>query len=144
MSKEEMQFADPEWQPPGQLSSTLEQEQLNPQPVNIPREQHQRSFDSSNGKTVEKEEEADYLTGYKARQQQQYASPPQQRLRRHTRRWLGILLTLIVLTVLVGRPIIADSGYFLEGFVLDNLIVGLGILAFILAAIAFFRSRRNL
>jgi len=144
MSKEEMQFADPEWQPPGQLSSTLEQEQLNPQPVNIPREQHQRSFDSSNGKTVEKEEEADYLTGYKARQQQQYASPPQQRHRRHTWRWVGILLLLIFLAVLSGRPFIADGGYFVEGFVLDNLIVVLGILAFIIAGIAFFRSRRNL
>ena len=144
MSKEEMQFADPEWQPPGQLSSTLEQEQLHPQPVNIPREQHQRSFDSSNGRTVEKEEEADYLTGYKARQQQQYASPPRQRYRRHTWRRVGILLILIFLAFLAGRPFIADGGYFVEGFVLDNLIVGLGILAFIIAGIAFFRSRRNL
>lgn len=144
MSKEEMQFADPEWQPPGQLSSTLEQEQLNPQPVNIPREQHQRSFDSSNGKTVEKEEEADYLTGYKARQQQQYASTPQQLHRRHTWRWVGILLLLIFLAVLAGRPFIADSGYFVESLVLDNLIVVMGILAFIIAGIAFFRSRRNL
>ncbi|MGZ3622452.1 MAG: DUF4097 family beta strand repeat-containing protein [Ktedonobacteraceae bacterium] len=142
MSIEEMQFADPEWQPPGQLSSTLEQEQFNPQPVNIPREQHQRSFDSSNGKTVEKEEEeADYLTGYKARQQQHYASPPQQKHRRHTWRWVGTLLLLIFLAVLAGRPFIADGGYFVEGFVLDNLIVVLGILAFIFACIAFFRSR---
>lgn len=84
MSKEEMQFADPEWQ------------------------------------------------------------PPRQRLRRHSRRWLGILLILIILTVLAGRPFIADGGYFVEGFVLDNLIVGLGILAFIIAGIVFFRSRRNL
>jgi len=141
MTKEEMQFADPEWQPPGQLNSTLEQEQLNPQPVNIPRKQHQGSFESSNGKTVEKEEEADYITGYKARQQQQFASPPQQRHRRHTWRWLGISLLLIIFTILAGRPLIADSGYFVEGFVLDNLIVLLGILAFIIAGIAFFRSR---
>ena len=54
MGKEEMQFADPEWQPPGQLSSTFEQEQFHPQPINIPHEQHQMSFDSSNGKTEEK------------------------------------------------------------------------------------------
>lgn len=143
MSKEEMQFADPEWQPPGQQSSTLEQELFHPQPVNIPREQHQTSFDSSYGKAAEKEE-ADYFTGYKAHQQQQYASPPRKRQHRHIRRWLGILLVLIILTVLVGRPFIADGGYFVEGFVLDNLIVGLGILALIVAGIAFFRSRRNL
>ena len=144
MSKEEMQFADPEWHPPGQLSSTLEQEQFNPQPVNIPREQNDRSFDSADGKTVEIEEEADYLTGYKARQQQHYASPPQQKHRRHTWWWVGTLLLLIFLAVLAGRPFIADGGYFIEGFVLDNLIVVLGILAFIFACIAFFRSRRNL
>jgi hypothetical protein len=47
MGKEEVQFADPEWQPPGQLSSTLEQEQLHPQTVNIHREQHQTSSGSS-------------------------------------------------------------------------------------------------
>ena len=143
MSEEEMQFADPEWQPPGQLNSTLKQEQFHPQPVNIPREQQQTSFSSSYEKAAEKEEEADYFTGYKAHQQQ-YASPPRQRLRRHSRRWLGILLILIILTVLAVRPFIADGGYFVEGFVLDNLIVGLGILAFIVAGIAFFRSRRNL
>ena len=143
MSKEEMQFADPEWQPPGQLSSTLEQEQFHPQPVNIPREQHQTSFGSSYEKAAQKEEEADYSTGYKAHQQQ-YASPPRQRQRKHIRRWLGILLVLIILTILAGRPFITDGGYFVEGFVLDNLIVGLGILAFIIAGIAFFRSRRNL
>ena len=77
MSKEEMQFADPEWQPPGQLSNTLEQEQVHPQSINIPREQHQTSSGSSYGKAAEKEE-ADYFTGYNARQQQRYASPPRQ------------------------------------------------------------------
>ena len=139
MSKEEMQFADPEWQPPGQLSSTLEQEQLHSQSVNIPREEHQASLGSQHG---ESEDESDYFTGYRARQQQHNASPPKQRQHRRHRRWFWIIFILIILTFFAGRPIFFEGGYLVEGFVLENLIFGLGILALIIAVIAIFRGRR--
>ena len=135
MSKEKMQFADPEWQPPGQLSSTLEQEQF---PTQSPREEYQASLGSQHG---ESEDKSDYFTGYAARQQQHYATPPKQRQHGRTRRWFWIFLVLIILTFFAGRPIFFEGGYLVEGFVLENLIFGLAILALIIAVIAIFRVR---
>jgi hypothetical protein len=39
MSEEEMQFADPDWQPPEQRKSAPEQEPFHPQPFDAPREE---------------------------------------------------------------------------------------------------------
>ena len=139
MNKEEMQFADPEWQPPGQLSSALDQEEFHPQSVNIPREDLQASLDSQH---AESEDESDYFTGYRARQQRHYASPPKQRQRIRASRWFWVIFILIILTFFAARPIFLEGGYLVEGFVFENLIFGLGILALIIAGIIIFRGRR--
>jgi hypothetical protein len=141
MSKEEMQFADPEWQPPGQLNSTLEQEELHPQSINYTREEHQASLGSQHG---ESEDESDYFTGYTARQQQHFASPPKQRKHRRASRWFWVFFILIILTFFAARPIFLEGGYLVEGFVFENLIFGLGVLALIIAVIAIFRGRSRL
>ncbi len=139
MSNEEMQFADPEWQPPTQRSNAQEQKSYNPQPVNSPR-------DEQTGWQKPPQEEAggesDYYAGYRARQQQSYTVPPGQRQRRRSSsRFLWIILVLFVLMVLGGRPFFFEGGSLFEGFVAENFIFGLLILGIIIAVIAVLRSR---
>jgi hypothetical protein len=138
MSNEEMQFADPEWQSPGQRSSALEQEPFHPQPVNTPLEENSARLSSQQG---ESDDESDYFAGYRARQQQQNAMPPRQRKRVRTRRWFWIILVLVILTFFAGRPFFIEGGYLVEGFVLENVVFGLGIIGILIAVIAVFRSR---
>ncbi len=134
MSNEEMQFADPEWQPPAQRGSTLENEAYNPQPINSPR-------DEQTGWQNPPHEESDgassYDAGYRAQQHGSYTVPPRQRQRRRSGFLFWIILALIVLSILGGRP------YFFEGIVLDNLFFGLIILGIIITVIAVLRSRRR-
>ena len=140
MSNEEMQFADPEWQSPGQRSSALEQELFHPQPINAPRDENSAGFSSQQG---ESDGESDYFAGYRARQQQQKAVPPRQRKRVRTRRWFWIILVLVILTSFAGRPFFIEGSYIVEGFVLENVVFALGIIGILIAVIAVFRSHRK-
>jgi hypothetical protein len=137
MTNEEMQFADPEWQSPGQRSSALEQESFHPKPVNAPREENSARFSSHEG---ESDGESDYFAGYQARQNQQHAVPPRQQKRVRTRRWFWIILVLVILTFFAGRPFFIEGSYFVEGFVLENVVFGLGIIGILIVVIAVFRS----
>jgi Putative adhesin len=138
MSNEEMQFADPEWQPPGQHSSDPEQEPFNPQPINAPPGE-QPGWQSP--PREESDGESDYYAGYRAQRQRGYTVPPRQQRRGRTRPWFWIILVLIILTVLSGRPFFIEGGSFVEGFVLENLVFGLLILGILVAVIALLRSR---
>jgi hypothetical protein len=138
MSNEEMQFADPEWQPPGQHSSDPEQKPFNPQPINAPPGE-QPGWQSP--PREESDRESDYYAGYRAQRQRSYTVPPRQQRRGRTRPWFWIILVLIILTVLSGRPFFIEGGSFVEGFVLENLVFGLLILGILVAVIALLRSR---
>ena len=140
MSNEEMQFADPEWRSPEQRSGIPEQEPFNPQPINAPVGE-QPGWQSPPHE--ESGSESDYFAGYRTRQQH-YAVPPRQRQRGRTGRWLWIILTLILLTFFAGRPFFVEGGYLVEGFVLENVVFGLGVLAVLIAIIAMFCSRGRL
>lgn len=139
MSNEEMQFADPEWQPPTQHNKAPEQEPYNPQPVNSTRDE-QTGWQKP--PQEEADGESDYYAGYRAQQQQSdMASPGQRQRRRPSSRLFWIILALIVLMVLGGRPLFFEGGSLFEGFVAENLIFGLLILAIIIAAITMIRRR---
>jgi hypothetical protein len=138
MSNEEMQFADPEWQPPGQRSNEPEQEPFHPKPVSVPRDENPVRFSSQQG---ESDSESDYFAGYQARQKQHHAVPPKHRQPRRTRRWFWIILVLVILTFFAGRPFFIDGGYLVEGFFLENAIFGLCVLAMLVVIIAVFRNR---
>lgn len=138
MSDEEMQFADPEWQPPGQRGTASEQEPFHPQPINAPPGE-QPGWQSP--PREESDGESDSYAGYRARQQQSYTAPPKQQRRRRSRQWFWIILVLILFTSFAGRPFFIEGGSFVEGFVLENFIFGLLILGFLVAVIALLRSR---
>jgi len=70
MSKEEMQFADPDWQPPGQRKSVTEQEPFHPQPVDAPRDERPGWPSPPQG---ESDAASDSYAGYRARQQRSYS-----------------------------------------------------------------------
>jgi len=141
MSHEEMQFADPEWQPPGQLSNTLEQESFHPQPVDAPHEENSSRVSSQQG---ESDSESDYFAGYRARQQKQYTVSPGQKKHVRTSRWFWIILVLLILTFFAGRPFFIEGGYLVEGFMLENVVFGLGIIGILIVVIAVFRNHRKL
>lgn len=134
-----MQFADPEWHSPGQHSSTLENKSFHPQPVNAPHEENSARFSSQQG---ESDSESDYLAGYRARQQQQNTVPPGQQKHVRTSRWFWIILVLLLLTFFAGRPFFIEGGYLVEGFLLENVVFGLGIIGILIVIIAVFRNRR--
>lgn len=129
MSNEEMQFADPEWQPP-------EQEPFHPQPVNAPRDE-QPGWQGP--PQEESDGESDYYAGYRAQHQRSYTAPRQQR-RGRTRPLFWIILALIIITLLSGRPFFIEGGTVVEGFVLENFVFGLLILGIIVAVIAVLRN----
>ena len=126
MSNEEMQFADPEWQPPGQ-------EQSDPRPVNAPRDEQ------SGWQSPPREESPDYNAGYRAQQQRSYSVPPVQQ-RKRPAPWTWIIIALIVLLFLGGGPFF-EGGYFIEGFVFRNIIFALIFLGVIVSTIAVLRNR---
>ncbi len=70
MSTEEMQFADPDWQPPGQRNRAPGQEPFYPQPVDTPRDERPGWQSPPQG---ESDAESDYYAGYRARQQRSYS-----------------------------------------------------------------------
>lgn len=109
----EMQFADPEWQPPRQRGHT--HEQLPYVPVDVhdaPRQQTDAPRDDYSDKPGD---EGDYNRGYRASDHQYQESsktPPQQaQTRRNAPRWWVLLIAAIVVIVLlasgVGEDIIA-------------------------------------
>lgn len=128
MSEQEMQFADPEWQPPG-LASQPVHEAARPQPVNEPAR-------GATG-TMDEDASSDYERGYRAqkplddtyyqedereqqfRQQPGYQAPPR---RRSTwrRPWLWILLILIIASL----PFDGEEALFLSRDILLGLIIG--------------------
>ncbi len=136
-----MQFADPEWQSPGQHSSALDQESFHPQPVSAPHEENSARFSSRQG---ESDSESDYFAGYQAHQQQQNSVPPGQRKHVGTRRWFWIILLLLILIFFAGRPFFIDGGYLVEGFLLENVTFGLGIIGILIVIIVVFRNYSNL
>jgi putative adhesin len=138
MSNEEMQFADPEWQPPGLHSSAPEQEPFDPQPVNAP---HDEQPGWQSPPQEESDGESDYYAGYRAQQQRSYTVPPRQQRRGRTRPWFWVILVLIILTFLGGRPFFIEGGSFVEGFVLENFLFGVLFLGILVAVIALLRSR---
>ena len=127
MSNEEMQFADPEWQPPGH-------EQFNPQPVNAPRDEQ------SGWQSPPREESSDYTTGYRAQQQRSYSVPPVQQ-RKRPAPWPWIIIALIVLMFLGGGPLLGEGGFFIEGFVFRNIIFALIFFGVIVSTVAALRNR---
>lgn len=141
INHEEMQFADPEWQSPGQRSSALEQESFHPQPVTAPHEENSARFSSQQG---ESDTLSDSFAGYRARQQRQNTVPPGQQKHVRISRWFWIVLVLLILTFFAGRPFFIEGGYLVEGFLLENVVFGLGIIGILIVVIAVFRNHSKL
>jgi predicted outer membrane repeat protein len=95
MSEEEMQFADPDWQPPGQRKSALEQEPFHPQPLDAPREERPGWQNPPQG---ESDAASDSYAGYRARQQRSYS----------VRSVVGVLVVLLCVAFSIGT-----AGWFL-------------------------------
>ena len=70
MSEEEMQFADPDWQPPERRTSAPGQEPFHPQPVDAPRDEGPGWPSPPQG---ESDAASEYYAGYRARQQRSYS-----------------------------------------------------------------------
>lgn len=133
MSDEEMQFADPEWQPPKQRGGSAEQEPYIPQPVNAPRDEQ-----PTHQNLPPQEHSSDYYGGYRAQQQRSYTIPPGRQQGRRSSPWIWIILAFVLLSLLGGGPFISDGGFFFEGFLLRNiffLLVFLGIIAAVVASL---------
>lgn len=110
----EMQFADPEWQPPRQRGYTQEQPPYVPVDVHdTPRQQKDGLREDDNADKPG--DESDYTQGYRASDRQYQESskiPPQQAQRHHNApRWWVLLIAAIVVIVLlasgIGEDIIA-------------------------------------
>ncbi len=95
MSKEDMQFADPDWQPPGQRKSAPEQEPFHPQPVDAPRDERPGWQSPPQG---ESDAESEYYAGYRARQQRSYS----------VRSVISVLVVLLCVAFSIGT-----AGWFL-------------------------------
>jgi len=141
INHEEMQFADPEWQSPGQHSNALELEPFHPQPVSTPLEENSARISSQQGGS---DGESDYFAGYRARRQKQYTVPPKQQKRVRTSRLFWIILVLLILTFFAGRPFFIEGGYLVEGLMLENVVFGLGIIGILIVVIAVFRNHSKL
>ena len=113
MSDQEMQFADPEWQPPRQRQHALDQEPYAPQPVNGP-SRERTSFQQTPHQDEEAAaDNAEYAGGYRAQEPgYQYTSGTPRmsgRPRRKHSLWFWIILIIILATVLGGFPFEEDS-----------------------------------
>ena len=95
MSKKDMQFADPDWQPPGQRKSAPEQEPFHPQPVDAPRDERPGWQSPPQG---ESDAESEYYAGYRARQQRSYS----------VRSVISVLVVLLCVAFSIGT-----AGWFL-------------------------------
>lgn len=115
MSDQEMQFADPEWQPPRQRGSTHEQPPYIPVDIHdtLYRQTDRPQDDYSADKPGE---EGDYSRGYQAKtsddQYQESAAVPPRQAHRHTNRpwWLWLVAAAFVIGLLasgIGEDIIA-------------------------------------
>ncbi|HLQ10319.1 MAG TPA: DUF4097 family beta strand repeat-containing protein [Ktedonobacteraceae bacterium] len=142
MSDQEMQFADPEWQPTRQRRSTHEQPPYVPVDVNDPPRQQtdgpKDAYDA--GKAGG---DGDYSRGYQAEsssyQYQESAEIPRQQARRHRRPWFWVMLGAIALAILIATPVGEDAILVLWRILLAVLISG-GIIALF---IAISRGRRS-
>src|SRR5437660_10980518 len=115
MSEHEMQFADPQWQPPRQRQHALDQEPVIPQPVNGP--PRERAYQSYQRTPLQDEEatadNAEYTNGYRAQQPgYQYTSRMSGRPRRKRSPWFWIILILILAAAMGGCPF--EEATFLE------------------------------
>ena len=134
MSDQQMQFADPEWQPPQQRRQSREESAI-PRPINNPStEQAGRQAPPSQFSS----RDDDYARGYQARQTQQQNSqstfqPPHAR----TSPWFWIIIVLLLFVVFGGGPFVVETGFALFRVVLIGLVF-LGIIAAVL--VFLFRS----
>lgn len=124
MSDQEMQFADPEWQP--RQTRPFQDEPFQAQPINTPHEEYQESFS---------EESSDYASGYRGNTapRSEYAQPQGYTPRRKTQRspWFWIILILILMSVFGGGPFAFEDGFFM-----------LALLLFIVAVVGFYFLRK--
>jgi len=95
MSKEEMQFADPDWQSPGQRNSAPGQKPFYPQPVDAPGDERPGWQSPPQG---ESDAESDSYAGYRARQQRSYS----------VRSVVSVLVVLLCIAFSIGT-----AGWFL-------------------------------
>src|SRR5947209_886022 len=140
MSDQEMQFADPEWQPPRQRKHALDQEPVFPQPVNGP--PRERAYQSYQRTPLQDEEatadNAEYTNGYRAQQPgYQYTSRMSGRPRRKRSPWFWIILILILAAAMGGFPFEEDTFLAVPGVVLSSVALAL-VIGFIV-----YMARRN-
>lgn len=140
MSDQEMQFADPEWQPPRQGHSTREQASYIPVDANnSPRQQ------SDGQATVHDRDEAtDYTRGYRA-EQPGYRFAQARSARRPRRKrspWFWVILVAIILAILGFTPFGEDS-IFQFWDVLVAIVIPAGITALIIIGISLARNRSS-
>ena len=144
MSDQEMQFADPEWQPPRQRQHAPGQEPVAPQPINDP--PRERAYQSYQQTPLQDEEatadDADYAGGYRAQQpgyQYSRRMSGQPRRKRGPRFW--IILILILAAVLGGFPFEEDAFLAFPGAVLSSVALALGIAFIVYVVYSASRSR---
>lgn len=142
MSDQEMQFADPEWQPPRQRRYTYKQAPYIPAAANDPPRQ-QTGDQTAASKESEETADPDYSRGYRAEQPgYQYAQEqPAQRPRRWRRPRFWVILAAIALLILffslLGEDFLAFWGVLLE------IVVACGIIALIVMFFIAFSRRHS-
>jgi hypothetical protein len=136
MNDQEMQFADPAWQPP-QKRQQIREELDAPQPVN--HYSGEQSYEQESPPQEKVSGEDDYARGYRAEQagpQSQHYSAQQQPSSRRSP-WFWIIIVLVLVTAFGGGPFFIGGGIALSHIITPVFLILLAIVLFM------FFSRRS-